>query len=410
MIIQCDQCNTKFRLDDAKVPDKGVKVRCAKCKHIFKVQREVHPDETDFDFLLSGLGASASDAETGVSQPGEAALSSTGREEGRMFAEAADKTRVEPAETPVAGGAEQAGREDFGEDFFAVNVKEEPAPLEEKGFEPGEFPFEGEQADVPAGTAATPETGKGETVGFEFGEYPFVGEESTTQSGLSGTPSAGSVETEGFDFAPTDFGADESAAMKVGEGLEGIAVGQPTEEGFSFGKEPAPPEAENQGMEWKPEPPAESEETFGFSAVAVPPLREKEAETATFAAEEETKEAETKHIDSGDIEGGVFVAGTGLSKTEEIKPALEETTVPPEPVPEKLTAPSLAPSTPSAEEELPPLAISTRRKGSSIFAIVVTAIAVLIVLAIAGFGFYLFKEGPTAFDKLKLSFLARWVG
>ncbi|MGD0845203.1 MAG: zinc-ribbon domain-containing protein [Geobacteraceae bacterium] len=53
MIIQCDQCNTKFKLDDAKVPDKGVKVRCAKCKHIFKVQREVASEETDFDFLLT---------------------------------------------------------------------------------------------------------------------------------------------------------------------------------------------------------------------------------------------------------------------------------------------------------------------------------------------------------------------
>jgi predicted Zn finger-like uncharacterized protein len=367
MIIQCDQCNTKFRLDDAKVPDKGVKVRCAKCKHIFKVQREVPTEETDFDFLLSGLGAPASDAETGVSQPDEAALPSTGGEEGRMFAEAADKTWVEPAETPVAGGAEQAGREDFGEDFFAV--KEEPAPAEEKGFEPGEFPFEGEQA-------AAPDSGKGETTGFEFGEYPFPGEERADQSGLSETPSAGSVETEGFDF----------------------------------GEELAPPEAEDQGIEWQPEPPAESEETFGFSAVAVPPLPEKEAETATSAAEEETKEAETRRFDSGDFAGGAFVAGPAVTKTEEIKPALQETAVPPEAVPEKLTAPSFAPSTPSAEEELPPLAISTRRKGSSIFAIVVTAIAVLLVLAIAGFGFYVFKEGPAAFDKLKLSFLARWVG
>ena len=366
MIIQCDQCNTKFKLDDAKVPDKGVKVRCAKCKHIFKVQREVASEETDFDFLLSGLGAPASDAEKGVSQSGGAVLPSTGGNEGRMFAEAAGTTWEEPAETPVAGRAEQAGREDFGEDFFAV--KEEPAPPEEKGFAPGEFPFEGEQADMPAGAAAAPESGKWETTGFEFGEYPFAGEDSATQSGLSEIVSAGSVETEGFDFAPADFGADESAVMKEGEGLEGIAAGQTTDEAFSFGEEPAPPEAEMQGMEWQPEPPAESEETFVFSAVSVPPLPEKEAETATFAAEEKTKEVETEHIDSGDISGGVTVAGPVVTITEEIKPALEETTVPPEPVPEKLSAPSFAPSTPSAEEELPPLAISTRGKGSSIFA------------------------------------------
>lgn len=40
MIVQCEQCRTKFRLDDGKVSDRGVKVRCAKCRHVFTVQRE----------------------------------------------------------------------------------------------------------------------------------------------------------------------------------------------------------------------------------------------------------------------------------------------------------------------------------------------------------------------------------
>jgi len=40
MIIQCKQCHTKFRLDDSKVTEKGVKVRCARCKHLFTVTRE----------------------------------------------------------------------------------------------------------------------------------------------------------------------------------------------------------------------------------------------------------------------------------------------------------------------------------------------------------------------------------
>src|SRR5512133_915123 len=44
MIIQCEQCKTKFKLDDSKVPAKGVKVRCAKCKYVFSVSREQQPD------------------------------------------------------------------------------------------------------------------------------------------------------------------------------------------------------------------------------------------------------------------------------------------------------------------------------------------------------------------------------
>ena len=55
MIVQCDQCNAKFRLEDTKVKDGGAKVRCSKCKHIFVVQREMANDEADFDSLLKGL-------------------------------------------------------------------------------------------------------------------------------------------------------------------------------------------------------------------------------------------------------------------------------------------------------------------------------------------------------------------
>ncbi len=37
MIIQCEQCSTKFKLDDSKVKPEGVKVKCKKCGNIFFV-------------------------------------------------------------------------------------------------------------------------------------------------------------------------------------------------------------------------------------------------------------------------------------------------------------------------------------------------------------------------------------
>lgn len=37
MIIECENCETRFHLDDERVPDSGVKVRCSKCKHAFRV-------------------------------------------------------------------------------------------------------------------------------------------------------------------------------------------------------------------------------------------------------------------------------------------------------------------------------------------------------------------------------------
>ncbi|MEK7679971.1 MAG: DUF3426 domain-containing protein [Deltaproteobacteria bacterium] len=38
MIIQCDKCSTKFRLEDSKVSTSAVKVRCTKCQNVFVVQ------------------------------------------------------------------------------------------------------------------------------------------------------------------------------------------------------------------------------------------------------------------------------------------------------------------------------------------------------------------------------------
>ena len=39
MIVKCDQCQTRFKIPDEKVTSKGVKVRCTKCQHTFRVKR-----------------------------------------------------------------------------------------------------------------------------------------------------------------------------------------------------------------------------------------------------------------------------------------------------------------------------------------------------------------------------------
>ncbi len=40
MVIQCPECTTRFKLADDKIKPEGVKVRCAKCRHIFTVMPE----------------------------------------------------------------------------------------------------------------------------------------------------------------------------------------------------------------------------------------------------------------------------------------------------------------------------------------------------------------------------------
>jgi predicted Zn finger-like uncharacterized protein len=55
MIIQCEKCTTKFRLDDSRVTDAGVRVRCSRCSHTFVVRRESPDGYGDFDVMLDGL-------------------------------------------------------------------------------------------------------------------------------------------------------------------------------------------------------------------------------------------------------------------------------------------------------------------------------------------------------------------
>jgi predicted Zn finger-like uncharacterized protein len=40
MIVKCEQCQTRFKIPDDKVTEKGVKVRCTKCGHTFRVKKE----------------------------------------------------------------------------------------------------------------------------------------------------------------------------------------------------------------------------------------------------------------------------------------------------------------------------------------------------------------------------------
>jgi len=40
MIVKCERCQTRFKIPDEKVTDKGVKVRCTKCQNTFRVSRE----------------------------------------------------------------------------------------------------------------------------------------------------------------------------------------------------------------------------------------------------------------------------------------------------------------------------------------------------------------------------------
>lgn len=56
MIIQCEKCKTRFKLDDSRITDSGIRVRCSRCSHTFVVRREAPDEDSDFESILQGLG------------------------------------------------------------------------------------------------------------------------------------------------------------------------------------------------------------------------------------------------------------------------------------------------------------------------------------------------------------------
>ncbi len=49
MVVQCESCQTEFNLDESMLKEEGTKVRCSRCRHVFKAYppSPALPGETD---------------------------------------------------------------------------------------------------------------------------------------------------------------------------------------------------------------------------------------------------------------------------------------------------------------------------------------------------------------------------
>lgn len=48
LIVECDECSTRFQLDESRIPARGIRVRCSRCKHAFFLKR---PDASQAEAL-----------------------------------------------------------------------------------------------------------------------------------------------------------------------------------------------------------------------------------------------------------------------------------------------------------------------------------------------------------------------
>lgn len=388
MIIQCEQCSTKFRLDDSKVTAKGVKVRCAKCKHVFSVRKEA-PDEgesTDFGALLDRAEAPAAAAPSPPppTAPFAAAAGFTaaGLAESDVSAPAQDETVQENLDRENVWQPSEPAAEDYDFGVPALDTgnsaptqpTEEPAVFSGSNeFDFGSFDLNDNSQPQPStevtppsqsGTAAAPEDG------FDFGSFDFS-DDGTADSLDSAPPqkSAPSVSpavtTPAEDDAGIDFGSDNL-----------------------FGDAPASPQAE------EPANPI----NFDFQESFADSLGSRESDRPADAAEPAADEP----FSLGEIDFGDELTAVAVQQVnpDELRPGQDLLFAPlgaeKIPVnPEAAAAPPAAPAVPtSAEEELPPLSISSRRKQGPLLSIISAAVGIAAAAAIAFYGYTTLKGSP----------------
>ncbi len=208
MVIQCSQCQTRFKVADEKVKPEGIKVRCSKCKHIFTVTpaSEVEPEfpeaaapavapapapQPEADF-------SSGDADEGFAPPpGPEADSTDSEGDLGQFSWPTTEGGDEDFSTtaaPETDAAEAGG--DFDTFSFEEQALEEPTPSFDFSFD--EEPAAGGDRDWQSNDAAAAFSFDEPADDKKAGEFTFVTNEAA----------AGADE---FDFSQMKFGDEEPA-------------------------------------------------------------------------------------------------------------------------------------------------------------------------------------------------------
>lgn len=67
MILTCEKCDTRFRLDESRLPAKGARVRCSRCKHSFFVRAPGVSEKEAIDAVAAEAARAATSPKPDVS-------------------------------------------------------------------------------------------------------------------------------------------------------------------------------------------------------------------------------------------------------------------------------------------------------------------------------------------------------
>ena len=348
MIIQCDHCKAKFRIDDAKLANGAVKVRCAKCKEVFVVDKEESPVESvqmpqaevkptppapPTDFMSDAFTERSDFSLEQEQSPGNAAA--------KMKSPIADEfdwkdTAVSLDLPDATAGFDSSSSTTEVDSKNAFQTQATAADVD------NDFDF----GDINLQTSLTeakpsPQAPFQEDFSIDFGEVSFA-ETPPSSSVAAGSSPEGLTADFSFDAAPS---ADSSPAAGNDDFLLSFNADQ--------ADEPKPPEI-----------PVEGGGNTNFGAFSFGEMAD-----ATKSDQAVTHE----HLSSLDQD----FASTPFPS--------------------------------SADEDLVPSSLTSRKKSGSRFPLFLILGAILLIVALAASGVYFFG-GPKAFSRVGLGFLVDWSG
>lgn len=272
MIIQCDKCLSKFKLDDSKVTPQGVKVKCKKCSNIFMVFPEKPEEELKIEF------------------PEETFLTETKEETKKVEAEE-EKIKIElPSfEMTLEGETEKKPKTE------ELQIKKEP----QEEFSWDQFNLELEEKKEESKPVIEEEQPLSQEFDFEsFGEVKLSAEEKVESSEEK------AKEEVDLDFSFEKFSQEVSAEKEETK----IEKPQKTLEEFVF----EAPETETKETAPESETKAEEELTFDFE------FQEPDAQAGKVVLQEPISE----EVKTAEIEGSVF-SEEAVTTPEAAKPSEE---------------------------------------------------------------------------------------
>jgi len=444
MIIQCDQCSARFRLDDNKVTESGVKVRCKRCQHIFLVRKELPQEEPDVEALLQGLqpGTALSQAIPAqktppvpepalpAAAPPEEALPGPQDTDEFSFTVAPSLPETEPTATvpppddfSFSFEPEPPGSASPATDLFVTGItSSETAPPDDTRSvspQPEDFGFsitEDFPSDVTMEIPPPPEPVV-ETAASEASWDEFEIEISSPQPVATQVPSE--TDTGSPIVVAASVPPEEKPETSGWDGFDSFEIELPEPGGPPA--EPVPGDTVSIPVPALPEEPAE-DESFDFSGWT--PVESGTAPASSLPTPVPTERGEEPTTPSlaEDSTFGSSYGATPIPPVVSEAPPLAGTPKPtlsaPETREEELpeapgTITPLYPATGGdtfSFDDMEPTVPPSRRQGPSLIAIVGMVIAALVVLIVGGGGALYLLKGPEALKKVGLGSVARLLG